>query len=145
MQEKLSQKIMEWYLTPKKFERWKNGKVYELVGVRFYKKYVPVLGDLINRKTNNHPIFNGGDINGGLKNYEERTRRFERIHLPLCLIITPLLLVAFIRGDYIGGTIALGINLAVNYYPLLTQRYNRVRIYNLLDRISKKEATLKQP
>ena len=34
----LGQKLMDMYFLPKRIEKWKNGRLYELLGIRTFKK-----------------------------------------------------------------------------------------------------------
>ncbi len=130
-------KIANFYFTPKQIEKWRNGKIYEWLGVHKYKKYLPTMGDIVSRKLGWHPIIGAKNREEGLKNYEISTRQYEKIHLASSIVVTPIIVLTFTIENYIGGGISLGFNLVVNYYPILVQRYNRARIYNTLEKMNK--------
>ncbi len=35
---RLAQKAMDLYFRPKRIEKWKNGRLYELLGIKIFKK-----------------------------------------------------------------------------------------------------------
>ena len=115
------------YYRPKSFES--DGRVYELLGVRFYKRWM-MNGDYMNRLTRRfvpgYRIVSGAD---SLRKFEAQARRHEKGHL-LWFIITAL------AGSYAAvlGSTALAAclflsSLLVHLYPLMLQRYTRARIY----------------
>ena len=131
----LGEKVKDWYFKPKGVERWKNGRIYEWLGVKKFKKLVVYSGHKVgkdNTYENNYFIWDRSPE--GLKAYEKKTRFNEAVHL----IPTAFCTLAAISMYAIGET-DLGIfptALAVlNSYPIILQRYNRVRIENVLDRM----------
>ena len=106
---------LDFYFTPKFFE--KSGRIYELLGVRIFKKFLPTYGDYMLRLTGIRLINNGSTET--LKDYETATKIFEMIHLVFCLL-------------YICFSVSILLNLMINIYPIMVQRYNRARIYKIL-------------
>ncbi|MBI4448178.1 hypothetical protein HY643_04300 [Candidatus Woesearchaeota archaeon] len=137
----LFQKITEWYFEPKSFE--KSGKLYEYLGIKYFKKLVmgttgklrKMLGD--GKEPSNY--FIGEKRNSeSLKQFEKGSRLNERIHGPLTLFFLPLL--AYSLGeDHYGTAIFNGLNILLNGYLTMLQRYNRARVYNVLERRNKKK------
>lgn len=134
---KIRKKIPESYFTPKLFERKNEASFYEKFGIRFFKKYLPTSGDLVRRLT---PMFKnslaGGvnEVRGDSRflSHEYFTRKNETAHL---LSAAATLGFLFIPGVTITSHVCIQlINVVVNVYPVLLQRYNRARIYNALDR-----------
>jgi len=130
------------YFSPKRFERWKDGLVYKLLGVHYFKKIVPNGGSYANKLTGNHPI-------SSKKTKEEKVHALclrtaccdfnELLHLGIIAGYLP-----FLGYDYVNhGTeniySHIALNLFVNVFPILLQRYNRALAYNGLDKLAKKE------
>ena len=125
-------KLADDYFKPKSFE--KSGRLYEALGVRgFQKLYFMTLGKLVEGLCGQKPGLS--DISDeSLENYENFTRGLEMIHLPLAAVCSPLVIRLFANGDYKLGAINLAIQALVNYYPIMLQRYNRARVYRILER-----------
>ena len=132
-------KILNWYFTPKFFE--KSGTLYKFLGVRIFKKFVPVTGDIAHRRTKTKSIPNAATET--LRKYEKVTRSYEMGHLIFFLwfaIIPIWLMVTFATLGYpvstlvYIGAIYFIINLPLNVYPIIIQRYNRARIYWILQK-----------
>ena len=47
---------MKYYFKPKTFEFYRNQTIYEFVGVRLYKKYLPFTGDIARKRNNTTQI-----------------------------------------------------------------------------------------
>ena len=54
---RLGQKVMDFYFRPKRIERWKNGKLYEILGIKIVKKVCVYIGD----EFGSDSYFIGGD------------------------------------------------------------------------------------
>jgi len=135
---------IEFYFSPKSFERWKNGRIYEIVGVGEYKKFLPTGGDYVARWIGFKPISDASSTENGLRFYERFTRICESIHTIALPIYTIPIILSFYCGDLKSATGILLLNLAINGYPIMVQRYNRTRIYNALDKIESRRASQKQ-
>ncbi len=114
----------------------RNGEMYECLGAKFYKKYVPTSGDVITRlrKIKRLKIADIGRRQA-LVEHEIQTRKWEWRHLVSAIILQGW---AVIAGISIGAEhfwISSAINLLVNVYPILVQRYNRARIVLCLGRM----------
>ncbi len=110
-----------------------NGTIYDLIGIKLYKKYLPSTGDLVRKWRNIKQIKIGttGRLNE-LYRYERKTRNYELRHIfgaMLLIILSFLLDRKLTLFDWIFLP---ALNLYVNIYPIFLQRYNRMRIINLL-------------
>mgnify|MGYP001817278653 CR=1 FL=1 len=123
-------KLADLYFLPKAFEG--DGRVYEYMGVSWFKDQVRRLGRLTGRnaaRPNNYFLWDRSA--DGLHAYEKMTRRNEVMHLVGVLL--PLL--GLLRGATDGALqVVLWVVLAVNVYPYLLQRYNRIRLLRVLKR-----------
>jgi Glycosyl-4,4'-diaponeurosporenoate acyltransferase len=122
-----------WF-RPKRFE---SERFYERLGALVIKRYVPTGGDLVmQRLRRDHPERRW--VNTSLQSlcrYERRTRLNEFIHLVGFIVFTVLATSKFIsRSRHVPGLIfALGLNLIFGLWPVVLQRYNRLRIYRAID------------
>jgi Glycosyl-4,4'-diaponeurosporenoate acyltransferase len=121
--------IAELYFRPKKWEG--TGFIYELLGVLIFKKWVVKIGRLTGQKStkpNNYYLWQKDK--DGIKKYERKTRYNEMMHLIGLLL--PIL--GLIKGVNDNITLAiLWFVLLINIHPFLLQRYNRIRIYRILN------------
>jgi len=121
----LIQKIMDLYFEPKPFEKYT--RLYETLGVRvFLKAYSKIIGNRISE--------NLLQSLEGLENRGKGGRLYEGIHLLDFIVMLFIMFYVFINQMYISLMIIVGINLIVNVYPIIMQRYLRVRIYNILEK-----------
>ena len=69
-----------------------------------------------------------------LHRYERRTRLNESIHIIGFIGFTVLIVARFASGSLtvIGLTVALTINLILGLWPVVLQRYNRLRLYRVI-------------
>jgi glycosyl-4,4'-diaponeurosporenoate acyltransferase len=122
--------IANWYFTPFNFEKFHNGRIYELLGVRLFKYFLPTGGDLVQRWTGIHEIRGGADTD--LSRYEPVTRFREMAHVIGAAMTTSLTIAAFALNSISVASFSIGVNLFVNIYPIMVQRYNRTRINSIL-------------
>lgn len=117
-------KLADLYFTPRFWER--SGKLYELLGIRFFKKYLPTTGDLMQRKVWRRKTLGDGRTKT-LKSYERTTRMCEVTHL--------IFFFAYFSLFLVPGNTTLDVvsNLLVNVYPIMLQRYNRARLYRVFE------------
>ncbi len=127
------QPFAHWYFRPRDFE---SGPLYPRLGVRLYKKAVPSSGEWVSRMRgiDRLKIKATGSRQLALQNYESQTRKWEWRHLLSAVLL---------QGWAIGGGVFVGaeqfwvssaINLVVNVYPIMVQRFNRARIALILQR-----------
>ncbi|MEM8857073.1 MAG: hypothetical protein AAGD96_02050 [Chloroflexota bacterium] len=122
------------YLEPKQFERLGNSSIYMLIGIAFFKRFVPTTGDLARRLWGITQLeYDRNSLANRLYLLELKTRSLEIRHWIGMLIFS---IIAFVIKtdyslfDYFFITILF---LLVNVYPILLQRHNRIRILNLLE------------
>lgn len=121
------------YFKPKKFEFYRGRTIYELIGIKIYKKYLPTTGDLVRqrRKITQIKISKSNKIDE-LYKYERKTRSYEWRHI-IGAIIFILLIIIFDGKLTVFDWIFLSfLNLYINIYPIFLQRYNRIRIIQVL-------------
>ena len=120
------------YYRPKPFEA--GGRVYELLGVRFYRRWM-MNGDYMNRIARRFvPGYRVITNSDSMRKFEAQARRHEKGHL-MWFFITAL------AGAYAAalGSTALAAclflsSLLVHLYPMMLQRYTRARMYRRLER-----------
>lgn len=130
----MSSELSEWYFRPRSFELRRDGRIYILFGVRIYKRFVPTSGDIITRLRgiDRLKIVESGGRRQALENYEKQTRKWEWRHLISAILLQSWAVgaeVAFGNHNFLISTV---INLLVNVYPIMVQRFNRARITNIL-------------
>jgi hypothetical protein len=132
--------LVDSYFKSKEFE--KSGRIYRALGIEFFKDIVPTYGDYTMRAIRKHKknyrlIRHKGELEG----FNNITKINESIHLASFLISTPLSLIHLFNGDYPKFAIGAGLNLIINIYPIMLQRYNRARLTPLLERLEEREIT----
>jgi hypothetical protein len=125
-----------WF-RPKCFE---SERLYERLGALLIKRYVPTGGDLVMQRLRpNHPGRRWVTSSlQSLRQYERRTRLNESIHLIGFIGFTVLAASKFASDSLtmLGFTFALALNLIFGLWPVILQRYNRLRLYRAIDRRS---------
>ena len=125
----LLQSFRRWYFRARSFENWNRGAVYEYLGIRIYKKYLPTSGDLITqaRGIKRLKIKEFGR-RAGLEDHKKLTRTWEMRHLISAVLLQTW---AVFGGLTLGAEhfwISSAINVIVNGYSIMLQRFNRIRI-----------------
>jgi len=120
-------KMLEKYFEPKSFE---SKEFYERLGVKKFKKIVPTGGDYVNKLFKFKIIKNKGNLET-LINF---TKRLEIMHLTLGVVYSILMAKNLIDEEYHNGVITFGMNALINIYPIMLQRYNRIRANNILNK-----------
>jgi hypothetical protein len=115
-----------------------GGRIYELLGVRFFKRFVPK-GDYINQSIRQyHPGYKIVFDEKSIVRFEAGTRLAERLHVGAFVLSLPCFAYALLLG-WNGFAVWLIVpNLAFHVYPVLLQRYSRGRIQTILDRRNRK-------
>jgi hypothetical protein len=127
------------YFKPKTFEFYQNGTIYDLVGIKIYKKYLPTTGDIARKRKKITQIKIGsGNVVEELYKYERQTRNYEWRHLigllVFILFLIPLTQIGNKKFTFFDWIFLFVLNLCVNLYPIFLQRYNRIRIVKVLRR-----------
>ncbi len=138
LQKSFLTRIADSYFAPKQFERWKNGRVYELLGVKYVQKVIMGTIGAWSRKKGGGEFacayFIGRRVNlSSLNTYESGTRLNETIHAPLVLLCGYLTFSQLGTGEYVSATIS-GVATVVNVACTMLQRYNRARVYRVLEK-----------
>lgn len=122
-------RVSDAWFSPKSFE---SEELYERLGIRTFKKYMPTSGDLVMR----HVWRKTRKVRGidSLRRLERGTRLPEKLHL-VGLFAFPI---AGVLVDQIGWANA--INVVFNIYPIMLQRYNRIRYQGVLRRMESRAA-----
>lgn len=142
----LFRKVTDIYFKPKSFEKWRNGKIYEFIGIKPFKKFVLWTTDKIppRRKRKNElkgsNYYIGKDISQkSLKKFEKKTRYNEFVHgggAGFMIYQAGGLLKADILEIKLIG-IFVGSLILASVYLVCLQRYHRTRVHNVLERKEK--------
>ena len=133
----LQHRAWDFWFAPKRFE---SPQVYERLGVLWIKRYVPTGGDYFRKKYGVRIIDIKSNIESLLK-FEERTRLYEVIHLGafVAFLLFSILQLVSGRTNGIGFVIACAVYVLLILSPVLLQRYNRIRVYEAIRRMRKKQ------
>ncbi len=128
------ERALELWFAPK---RWESPVLYERLGVLLIKRYVPTGGDIVRRRFGVRIAEIHGSLDSLIR-FERLTRRLEAIH--------ELAFVGFVGFSLwrarMGQTtlvdlgVALGVYLVLILSPVLLQRYHRLRIYPIVQRLA---------
>jgi hypothetical protein len=111
-----------------------SGKFYARLGVRFFRRFVP-LGDYSNRLTRRrNPGFRVVRSAGDLARAERSGRLLERIHVTFLVSQLPLACWGVVCGQYGFAAELSLLNVLLNLYPIMLQRYTRARLEALTRR-----------
>lgn len=126
---------LDVWFRPKSFE---SERMYEQLGARILKRYVPTGGDLVmQRLRRDHPERRWVTSSlQSLRSYEKRTRLNESFHLIGFIAFAVLATRRFASGSLtaVGLAIALALDLILGLWPVVLQRYNRLRLYRAINR-----------
>jgi hypothetical protein len=130
----------DFWFVPKHFE---SPQLYERLGVLLIKRYVPTGGDYFRKKYGVRIIEIKSNIESLLQ-FEERTRLYEAIHLMAFLAFFLFSIWQLVSGrtNGIGFVMACVVYVLLILSPVLLQRYNRIRVYEAIRRMRKKQGTL---
>jgi len=148
--------IVESILSQKSFE---SPELYEKLGVREFKRYLPTTGDLMYKYVWKRlpPIARGffGLENGAQaqitrdpKSVDEMlfvTKAVELTHYAMLAVFSYFMYEQFNAGSLSGLAMATTTNALVNVYPIMLQRYNRIRLTHLKGKMrGKSDADVKE-
>ena len=123
------------YYKPKIFEFYRDKTIYDLIGIRIFKKYLPTTGDLVRRRMRITQIKVGNsDRLAELYKYERKTRNYEWRHLIGVVIFIFLSTLIERKFSFVDWVLLITLNLCINIYPIFLQRYNRIRIIKVLQK-----------
>lgn len=126
-------RFVENYFKPRSWEQNKGRPIYEWLGIRMYKKYLPTTGDLVRKRKGIGQIkISRTDRKTELISYEKQTRKYEYRHVLGCLLFMLLVLLVDKKWTLFDWIFLPILNLYVNVYPIFLQRYIRIRILKIL-------------
>ena len=124
---------MENYFKPKKFEFYNNKTIYEYIGIKLYKKYLPTTGDIARRYKNIVQIKPGkAERIYELYRYEKKTRNYEFRHIIGLVGFIAFIFIIDKKLNLFDAIFLMSLNLYINIYPIFLQRHNRMRIIKVL-------------
>jgi hypothetical protein len=111
----------------------RTGKLYERLGIRLFKKFVR-RGPL--------SVFNPGlrfpkeRTTPALHHLEREMRKAETAHVFIFVLVLIFSGYALIKGGPAAMGWMLGFNILINGYPVMLQRYNRIKLQELIHKLS---------
>ena len=105
-------------------------KGYNLLGVALFRR--ALLFFFWGIKKNRVNYFNG--TKGGLNNFIYESKQSEFGHLTAFILIFPVSILFLIKGFLLYAIVTSTFNIIGNLYPLILQRYHRIRIEKILNR-----------
>ncbi len=133
----MAHSLMDYYFDPKPWE--KRGKIYEWLGINWFKRMIPDTGDkksLETKKQTGKYLHINSHSYSELYHHERQTRINEAIHLGSQIPFAWMTDLGFGAGGERGlglGILALALNLGVNIYPIMAARYTRTRLYRAME------------
>ena len=132
----LKSKFSSDYYKVKDWER--NGKIYEKLGINIFRKLLVLVGwEKLNKKDN--PVKNNIEA---LAHLEYRTKQSELGHLIIFFIVLCFTVYVSIKFSIVESLWLFFLNIILNVYPILLQRYNRPRLQRALTLIKYKQGPL---
>jgi len=107
-----------------------EGKIYEYLGVNFFRKLLVLSGWERSRKKET-PIRKSLIL---LEYYEYRTRTSEFGHVIIAIIIASITLYVCIVYSFKETIWLIFLNIFLNIYPIIVQRYNRPRVRRVINK-----------
>ncbi len=132
-------KLVELWFAPKPFE---SEGLYERLGVRYLKRYVPTGGDYFIQKFGIRIVDIQGDLDALIR-FEQLTRIHEALHIFFFLVFLGYSLRRWRAGktSFPGFLFALLVCVGLILSPVELQRYNRIRTYRVIRRFALKNCT----
>jgi hypothetical protein len=115
------------YYATKAFEQ--NGRVYEYLGIRFFKRLVRRGPFSVFSPTLRFPK---EKTIPALKGLDGEMRKAEAGHVTIFLLMSGFIGYALFRGWFDAVGWLLLFNLLINGYPIMLQRYNRIKLQELI-------------
>lgn len=122
------------YFAPTRLEAAKDGRLFRLLGVTAFGRFIPTGGVFVRRVTGARmsPYTLSASTLSAAKDFYYRTCVFEILHLPFFLALLAISIDRLISGRFEHAVQDMVINLCVNVYPILHHRNTRRRILHLL-------------
>jgi hypothetical protein len=126
----LSEKILELWFAPKRFE---STDFYERLGVRFLKRYVPTGGDFFIQRYGVRIVEVRGNLDAMI-HFEGLTRIYEAIHtfFFISFVIFSLWRWLAHQTTFLDFLFAVLVYVLLILSPAALQRYNRIRAYRAI-------------
>lgn len=125
------------YYEIRNFEQ--TGKIYEHLGIKKFKRILLYIAHSKQKQIPFKNYFIKDYSIDGLKEFDAMSRKSEKYHVILAFILFLYTIRIGVSIDSISDAIFLLffmiINILFNIYPILLQRYNRIRIMNALDKL----------
>ena len=130
---KTEKEEMKTYFKPKKIEFYRNQTIYEFFGIKLFKKYLPMTGDIARKRRKIIQIkLNKSERINELYRYERETRNNELRHIIATIGLIGLIFITGKKLSYLDLVFLTALNLYFNIYPIFLQRHNRIRIIKVL-------------
>lgn len=114
------------YFNQKPWER--KGKIFELLGINFFRKLLVWIGwEKLNKKSN--PIEKNMK---SLIHLHYQTKQSELAHLIILVVVLSFNFLVAFKFGFLKSLWLLVLNILLNLYPILLQRYNRPRIERII-------------
>ncbi len=132
-----AEKLLELWFAPKSIE---TPELYERLGIRFLKRYVPTGGDFFIQKFGVRIVKVEGNLDAMI-HFEKLTRIQETIHVFVFLgfVVFSLRRYRNQKTTFLDLIFAILVYIALILSPAALQRYNRVRIYRAIHLLAKKQ------
>ncbi|MCD6069028.1 MAG: hypothetical protein K0S33_3854 [Bacteroidetes bacterium] len=131
--ETLKSKFASDYYKEQKWEA--KGKIYEKFGINIFRKLLVFIGwEKLNKKAN--PVRNNIEA---LAHLEYRTKQSELGHVIIFVIVLAFTIYVAIKYGIAETLWLVLLNIILNVYPILLQRYNRPRLQRALNLINYKQ------
>lgn len=125
--ETLKSELASSYYAEKAWEQ--RGKIYESFGINFFRKLLVWIGwEKLNKKAN--PI---EKYTKALMHLHYKTKQSELGHIIILIIVLGFNIYAAFKYGVLQSLWLLILNIVLNFYPILLQRYNRPRIERALN------------
>lgn len=125
--ETMKSQLNSSYFNEKSWE--KRGKIYESLGVHFFRKLLVVTGwEKLNKKSK--PVEKNITA---LMNLHYRTKQDELGHLIIMVIVLGFNIFVAYKFGILQSLWLLVLNILLNIYPVFLQRYNRPRIERMIN------------
>jgi hypothetical protein len=128
------------YFGPWKVERLGRGRLYEWLGIRLWKRWLRSSGNPSSRQPGAMNLASRrAGLRERLRQHDRFTRQYEVRHLlgGIAMQVGGWVFISMLSGGSL--TLLTMANLLVNGYPILLQRYKRVRVHAALGRIGERD------
>jgi len=136
----LVRRLLIFYFAPFRFETYRDGVIFRMLGVHRFGRYLPTGGIVIRRITGKkmQAYTPKGLSLDALAEFRYKSCLFETLHMPFFIALTwRALWWVFAMGSLGLAVELMVVNAVFNIYPMMHQRYTRVRIARLLAMKSK--------